>query len=77
MRTHEKRTDELISTAPSVTQQHAYRRGPRIVAIETLVPHDIMPGLMTLRLHAESSDRSMWIGHGETYYVPTSVAAVI
>lgn len=77
MRTHEKRTDPLISRASSGTQQHAYRRGPRIVAIETLVPHDIMPGLMTLRLHAESSDRSMWIGHGETYYVPTSVAAVI
>lgn len=77
MRTFEKRIEQPIERASSPTQQHAYRRGPRIVAIETLVPHDIMPGLMTLRVHAQSCGSADWIGHGETYYVPTSVAAVI
>ena len=77
MNTFQKRSDQLVQRASSVTQQHAYRRGPRIIAIETLVPHDIMPGLLALRVHAEFGDRSPWIGHGETYYVPTSVAAVI
>lgn len=77
MRTFEKRNDPQIDRASSLTQQHAYQRWPQIVGIETLVPHDIMPGLLALRLHVQDASGTSWIGHGETYYVPTSVAAVI
>ena len=45
----------------------------KITAIETLLPHDIMPGLMLLRIH---TDKGL-IGHGETYYIPHAAAAVI
>lgn len=45
----------------------------RIVAIETSIPDDIMPGLMLLRIHADGG----WIGHGETYYAPHAVAAMV
>ena len=59
--------------------QHTYRLGPKIVKIETLVPHDIMPGLLMLRLHTNgvTADALPLIGHGETYYIPTAAAAVI
>ena len=77
MRTFEKRNDPPLDRASSLTQQHAYRRWPQIVGIETLVPHDIMPGLLALRLHVQDASGTSWIGHGETYYIPTSVAAVI
>jgi len=77
MNTFEKWDDQRTDLASSVTQQHAYRRGPRIVAIETLVPHDIMPGLLAIRVHAQDAGGKVWMGHGETYYVPTSVASVI
>ncbi|MCE2754347.1 MAG: hypothetical protein LW720_21025 [Pirellula sp.] len=77
MKTFEKRNDPQIDRASSLTQQHAYRRWPQIVGIETLVPHDIMPGLLALRLHVQDASGTSWIGHGETYYIPTSVAAVI
>ena len=45
----------------------------RIVAIETVIPSDIMPGLMLIRVHTENGI----VGHGETYYVPHAVAAMI
>lgn len=45
----------------------------RIIAIETSIPDDIMPGLMLLRIHSEGG----WIGHGETYYAPHAVAAMV
>ena len=77
MRTYLDRSHPEIDRAPSVTQQHAYRRGPKIVAIETMIPHELMPGLLALRIHVECDNQQRWIGHGETYYVPTSVAAVI
>lgn len=77
MSTFETWSSQKVEQASSITQQHAYRRGPRIIAIETLVPHDIMPGLLALRLHAQDANGKVWLGHGETYYVPTSVAAVI
>jgi galactonate dehydratase len=59
--------------------QHTHRLGPKIVKIETLVPHDIMPGLLMLRLHTDGAteNASPLIGHGETYYIPTAAAAVI
>lgn len=71
--------DEFLRRASGPVQLHAYRHGPRITAIETLVPHDIMPGLMLLRLHtdAEPTGRDPVIGHGETYYIPTAAAAVV
>lgn len=71
---------ELASQrASSVTQEHAYRRGPRITAIETVVPHDVMPGLLAVRVHTDcgTAGGEPVIGHGETYYIPTAVAAVI
>ncbi|MBS0204865.1 MAG: mandelate racemase/muconate lactonizing enzyme family protein [Planctomycetes bacterium] len=72
-------TSEHRSRASSPTQEHAYRRGPRIVAIETLIPHDIMAGLMLLRIHTDAGtvDGEPVIGHGETYYIPHAVAATL
>lgn len=68
-----------LQRASSPTQQHAYRRGPRITALETLVPEDIMPGLLALRIHTDAGpiEGLPVIGHGETYYIPTAAAAVI
>lgn len=47
--------------------------GIRITALETVIPDDIMPGLMLLRIHTDAG----LIGHGETYYAPHAVAAMI
>jgi L-alanine-DL-glutamate epimerase-like enolase superfamily enzyme len=44
-----------------------------ITAIETLIPDDIMPGLLLLRIHTDQG----FIGHGETYYAPHAVASMI
>jgi len=65
--------------ASGPTQEHAYRRGPRIVALETVVPHEIMPGLLALRIHTDAGTVAGLpvVGHGESYYIPTAVAAVI
>jgi L-alanine-DL-glutamate epimerase-like enolase superfamily enzyme len=65
--------------ASSPTQKHAYRNGPRITAIETLVPDDIMPGIVLLRIHTDAGtvDGDSVIGHGESYYAPHAVAAMI
>jgi galactonate dehydratase len=43
------------------------------------VPHDIMPGLMLLRVHTDAGtvDDEPVIGHGETYYAPHAVAATL
>jgi galactonate dehydratase len=72
-------SEEFVRRASSPTQEHAYRRGPRIVAIETLIPHDIMAGLMLLRIHTDAGtvDGEPVIGHGETYYIPHAVAATL
>lgn len=45
----------------------------RVTAIETAVPGEIMPGLMILRIHTDAGI----IGHGETYYAPQAVSALI
>src|SRR5262249_17743052 len=45
----------------------------RITAIETSMPDDIMPGLLLLRVHTDAGV----IGHGETYYAPHAVAALV
>jgi galactonate dehydratase len=65
--------------ASSPTQEHAYRDGPRITAVETLVPDDIMAGLVLLRIHTDAGavDGTPVIGHGETYYAPHATAAMI
>lgn len=65
--------------ASGPTQEHAWQRGPRIVRIETAIPHDVMPGLLALRIHTDAGTVGgvPVIGHGETYYVPTAAAAVI
>ena len=70
---------DFLSRASSPSQQHAFRHGPRIVAIETLIPHDIMAGIMLLRIHTDAGtvDGEPVIGHGETYYVPHAVAATL
>lgn len=60
-------------------QDHAYARGPRITAVETLIPKNIMANLMLLRVHTDAGtvDGMEVIGHGETYYIPSATAAVI
>lgn len=65
--------------ASGPTQEHAWQRGPRIVRIETAIPHDVMPGLLALRIHTDAGTVGgvPVTGHGETYYVPTAAAAVI
>lgn len=70
---------DFLARASSPTQEHAFQRGPRIVAIETLIPHDIMAGLMLLRIHTDAGtvDGEPVIGHGETYYIPHAVAATL
>lgn len=75
----DQKSSDFLYRASSPTQEHAYRSGPRIVALETAVPHDVMPGLLALRIHtdADSVDGIPVIGHGETYYIPTAAAAVI
>lgn len=72
-------TASYASRASSPHQEHAYTRGPRIVAVETLIPDHVMPGLMLLRLHTDAGTvgGEPVIGHGETYYIPHACAAVI
>ncbi|MFN9720609.1 MAG: mandelate racemase/muconate lactonizing enzyme family protein [Planctomycetota bacterium] len=50
-----------------------------MMAIETAVPHDIMPGLLCLRIQTDAGtmNGTPVMGHGETYYIPTAAAAVI
>ncbi len=69
----------LLKRASGPTQEHAYQRGPRIVQLETVIPHDVMPGLLALRIHTDAGSVGgvPVIGHGETYYIPTAAAAVI
>lgn len=45
----------------------------RIAAIETCIPDDVMPGLLLVRVHTDTG----LVGHGETYYAPHAVAAMI
>jgi galactonate dehydratase len=45
----------------------------KITAIETVTPSNLMGNLMLLRIHTDAGI----IGHGETYYGPTAVAALI
>lgn len=68
-----------VTRASSPTQEHAYQRGPRITAIETVIPRDVMSSLLLVRVHTDAGgvDGEPVIGHGETYYLPESVAAVI
>ena len=72
-------TPDFTRRASSPLQEHAFRRGPRITAVETVIPADVMPGLMLLRLHTDADARQgvPVIGHGETYYVPHGVAAIV
>ncbi|MFG0333394.1 MAG: mandelate racemase/muconate lactonizing enzyme family protein [Maioricimonas sp. JB049] len=72
-------TDDFEKRASSPREEHAFTRGPRIVAIETAIAHDLMRGLMLLRIHTDAGtvDGTPVTGHGETYYVPEAAAAVI
>jgi galactonate dehydratase len=46
---------------------------PRITAIETAIPHGIMPNLLLVRVHTDDG----LIGCGETYYTPHAIAALV
>ncbi|HYF36723.1 MAG TPA: mandelate racemase/muconate lactonizing enzyme family protein [Prosthecobacter sp.] len=59
-----------ISPAPKAAPNSS---GLKITALETVIPADIMPGLLLLRIHTDAG----FIGHGETYYAPHAVAAMI
>lgn len=69
----------LRAGASSPIQEHAFRRGPVITAIETVIPHDLMAGLVLLRIHTNAGtvDGEPVIGHGESYYMPHAVAATL
>ncbi|MFQ5731791.1 MAG: mandelate racemase/muconate lactonizing enzyme family protein [Planctomycetaceae bacterium] len=69
----------MTTRATGPTQEHAFRRGPRITIVETLVPRELMPGLMMLRLQTDAGTVGgvPVAGHGETYYIPEACAAVI
>jgi len=71
-------TDHL-QRASGPTQQHAFRRGPRIIGLQTVVPHEVMPGLLALRILTDGGTANGLpiSGHGETYYIPTAASAVI
>ncbi len=73
-----KQDNKFREFASGPTQEHAYTRGPRITAVETLVS-DVMPGLLLLRIHTDAGtvDGEPVIGHGETYYIPEAAASVI
>ncbi|MFO0978131.1 MAG: mandelate racemase/muconate lactonizing enzyme family protein [Planctomycetaceae bacterium] len=69
----------FLNRASGPTQEHAFRSGPRIVKIETVIPHEVMPGLLAVRVHTDAGtvDGVPVIGHGETYYIPTAAASVV
>lgn len=46
---------------------------PKITAIETSIPADIMPNLILIRIHTEDG----LVGCGETYYTPHAIDALI
>lgn len=46
---------------------------PRITAIETVTPSEIMPNLILLRIQTDAG----FIGCGETYYTPQAIEALI
>ncbi len=77
--TNRPRVDDFTARASSPQEAHAYRRGPRIVAIETLIPQELMAGLVLVRIHTDAGtvDSEPVIGHGESYYLPHAVAAVL
>jgi len=45
----------------------------RITKMETVIPEDVFPGLLLLRVHTTEGI----VGHGETYYCPHAVAAMV
>jgi len=46
---------------------------PKITAVETVIPSDIMPNLILVRIHTDDGQ----IGCGETYYTPHAIDALI
>ncbi len=72
-------TNSWNDHASGPTQFHAFTHGPRITALETAIPSEVMPGLMLLRIHTDAGtiDGIEVMGHGETYYIPEAAAAVI
>ena len=46
---------------------------PNITAIETVIPADVMPNLILLRIHTDEG----LIGCGETYYTPQAIEALV
>src|SRR5690606_7737131 len=54
-------------------------RGPRITAIESVIPSGVMPGLLLIRIQTDAGtvDGEPVVGHGETYYIPEAAAAVL
>ncbi len=74
-----KAIDRFFALASSTKERHAFAGGPRIVAIETVIPFDVMPGLILVRLHTDAGTVGgvPVIGHGESYYLPEAVAAVL
>jgi L-alanine-DL-glutamate epimerase-like enolase superfamily enzyme len=72
-------SDEHLHRASGPTQEHAFRRGPRITEVETVVHRDVMQGLLLLRIHTDAGrvGGEPVIGHGETYYIPEAAQSAI
>ncbi|MCA9109525.1 MAG: mandelate racemase/muconate lactonizing enzyme family protein [Planctomycetaceae bacterium] len=79
MTAHNESDSMYLERASGPMQEHAYARGPRITAIETVIPSEVMPGLLCLRIHTDAGTvgGEAVIGHGETYYIPEAAAAVL
>ena len=45
----------------------------KIISIETAHPADIMPNLLLVRVTTADG----FVGHGETYYTPQAIAALV
>ena len=71
---NQKRISMLLFSHPKQPPVSSLHGGQhRIIAIETVTPDEVMPGLMLLRLHTDTG----LIGHGETYYASHAVAVLI
>lgn len=67
------KTSKSVATISPSPKPAPNSSGIKITALETVIPDDIMPGLLLLRVHTDAG----FIGHGETYYAPHAVAAMI
>lgn len=76
---HNRSNERFLALASSAKERHAYIAGPRIVAIESVIPYDVMPGLVLIRISTDAGTVNgiPVMGYGESYYLPEAVAGVL